>query len=248
MTNRIATGTRFFGKDREKDLPRIDKFIEGARQSGISDAWIFIAINVNEDKTDALSYLKEKYPSVDAFAVTPWGKFVAPLNAIVTKAGMLGADYLLLASAEFPPLASATSKLEKHMDAQTLMAGARLPDHEFKEGIEVATGMNIPWNTYNLLNMSLLMRTGFVLIGDAPFDVSKAGVEELSTAAVQKHLYNTTIKLVHIPQFYKEWNMEGWDEARIALHNKKIDSKKSRPEAQMVFAKLKTISVYHVIG
>lgn len=244
---KTAIGTRFFGQNPAKDLPRLEAFIEGARASGVPDELIFIAINNDADQTGSLTYLRQYHPKVSTFAVTPWGKFVQPLNALVLKATAAGADTLLLASAEFPPLLAATEKLLSYLNEKTLMVGARLPEHEFLPGgNERARGMTVPWNTYNLLNLPLIARTGFVLVGDGPFDSAMAGVEELATAAVHQQLWGVDIKLVHIPEFYKEWNTAGWDAERHALHAKKITSKNARPEAQLAFAGLTAPHVQHI--
>src|SRR3989344_1227665 len=192
LEGKLAIGTRFFGKDVSKDIPRLDKMIGAASSLGA----VFVAINPEEDKTNSLAYMSEKYPdgsrsyAVDGFAVSPWGKFVPALNAITYKAARAGADYLLLASAEFPPTKPQVEHLTRYINGQTLVAGARFAEHTFRPGeIVEGTGTTVPWNTFAFWNTRYLSRIGFVIAGDAPFDPAKAGVEEVTPMATSQTLY-----------------------------------------------------------
>ena len=241
----LHIGTRFFGKDREKDFSRIRNFLEKATLLGT----VHVAVNVEEDTIDTLTFVQENFPEVDAFGVRPWGKFVFPLNTIVSRATVLGADRLLLASAEFPPLEEQTNVLLGHIDNDTLVAGARFSDHEFKEGNNVGTGVTIPWNTFAVWNLRLLARVGFPLLGDAPFDTAKAGVEEVCTISILQKLCGASsakAKLVSIEGFYEVWNTAGWDAERLVKHHAKILSKNSRPQAQLEWARLVAPTVEHI--
>jgi len=101
----IAVGTRFWRIDHTKDFPRILAFTEAAKQIG----HVFVAFNATEDKIGTV----DSFPDV-AFPVTPWGKFVQPLNAIILKAATAGASYLLLASAGFPPTQDQVNRQVPH--------------------------------------------------------------------------------------------------------------------------------------
>lgn len=238
----LTIGTRFFGKDPSKDLPRLAKFIEASHKLGK----VFVAINGDEDKVGSLAFCQMNYPDVDAFNVTPWQKFVAPLNAIVYRAALSGGDRLLLASAEFPPEAQQVDALLAHMDDTTVVAGARFPEHQFSEGSVVGTGSTTPWNTFAVWNMTYLARFGFPLLGDAPFDQKMAGVEEVSAIALYQKLYGLSAKLVSVAGFYEEWNTDGWDADRMSKHEAKIASKVSRPAAQLARADLSAPNVLHI--
>ena len=243
----LAIGTRFSGVDPENDLPHLGRFIQAASHLGK----VFVAINGEEDKTNALEFVK-KYGAdlgVESFYVTPWGKFVPALNALVYKASIGGAKYLLLASVEFPPQGKWVRALLKYIDDTTLVVGARFAEHKFQNegGIVSGNGSNIPWNTFALWNLSLLSKVGFILVGDAPFDPSMAGVEELSTMALfQKIFPPSEVKLVDIIDFPREWNVEGWSEARKAQHLKKITSRKTRGAAQLRWLGLPPPIVHHI--
>ena len=250
LEGKLAIGTRFFGRDAQKDIPRLDKIIDAASSLGV----VFVAINSEEDKTNSLAYISEKYPdgsrsyAVDSFAVSPWGKFVPALDAITYKAARAGADYLLLASAEFPPTKPQVEHLTRYINGQTLVAGARFAEHTFRPGeIVEGTGTTVPWNTFALWNMHYLPRIGFVIAGDAPFDPAKAGVEEVTTIATFQTLYpNLDAYLVEVPGVGGGWNTEGWDAARLAQHQKKIASKNERPAEQLKWSELKAPRIKHV--
>jgi hypothetical protein len=83
----LAIGTRFFGSSPEKDLLRLAKFMAAATAL---TPHVIVAVNVAADKSGAADYLKANHPDA-LLAVTPWQKFVAPLNAIVYEAVKRGA-------------------------------------------------------------------------------------------------------------------------------------------------------------
>ena len=242
----VAIGTRFFGKDPAKDLPRLSHFIEAGQKIG----QVHVAVNVVEDNCDTIGLCTKHYPDVDVFAVTPWQKFVAPLNAIIYRAALSGANRLLLASAEFAPTAEQVATLLKYIDGDTAVAGARLSEHEFREGRKSGRGVTVPWNTFALWNLDLLADIGFPLVGDAAFDVKQAGVEEVSALALLQKLYgvnNAKAKLVQIPGFYEEWNTDGWDEERHTKHEAKIASKNARPFEQLIHTGWQEPFIHHII-
>lgn len=240
----LTIGTRFFsnGKDVAADLARLSKFLDAARKLGK----VFVAINTDEDKSDALLFCRENYLNVDAFPVAPWQKFVAPLNAIVYKAAQSGADRLLLASAEFAPEAHQVEPLLAHVGDDAIVAGARFSEHQFHVGEMEGSGVTVPWNTFALWNLAELAKIGFPLVGDASFDQKMAGVEEVSTIALYQELRGLKAKLVSVPGFYEEWNTAGWDEERLKKHHAKIVSKVSRPVAQLKWAGLSAPRVIHI--
>lgn len=240
----LTIGTRFFGKDSAKDLPRLATFIKAAQKLGK----VFIAINVTEDKCDTLAFCTQNYPEVDAFAVTPWQKFVAPLNAIVYRAALSGADRLLLASAEFAPESHQVEPLLQYVSGDTIVAGARFSEHQFTEGEVSGNGVTVPWNTFAVWNLDHLAKLGFPLTGDAPFDPTQAqaGVEEVSAIALYQRVFGLKAKLVSVAGFYEEWNTDGWDEERLKKHNVKIASKVRRPEAQLAWAGLQVPIILHI--
>ena len=243
----LAVGTRFFGKNPAKDLPRIESFIHAAVKVGS----VYVAVRTEADTIGSLTFAKKNFPVVDAFSVTPWGErdFALPLNVIVSRAVKDGASRLLPASAEFPPQHHQVEQLLAHVGDDTLVAGARFSEHEFDEGERIGTGTTVPWNTFSIWNLDYLGRCGFPLVGDAPFDPKMAGVEEVTTIALYQqlgHPITPEAKLVSIEGFFKEWNMDGWDQDRIDRHLAKIASKKGRPAAQLAWAKFHLPRVTHI--
>lgn len=233
----LAIGTRFWGKDEAKDWPRIKTFVEAAQKLGP----VFVAVNVAEDRINTLARLTASFPEVKVFGVSPWGKFVPALNAIVYAASVAGTQERLLASAEFPPTAEQLIRLGGELDDETLVVGARFAEHQFEPGKEVPIkGSTVPWNTFALWNPSLLSRTGFILMGDAPFDPSgkQAGVEEVATIAIVEKTWDTQAKLLEVPGIGGDWNMAGWNTDRLAAYQRKIASKDSRVKEQLSYLDL----------
>lgn len=245
---KLAVGTRFFGKT-DEDIQRLRNFIEASLSLEMSEEkLVFVAVNEDEDKTSAVAWVREHYPDVIVFPVTPWGKFVAPLNAITHKALSGGCTHLLLASAEFPPQSKLVAQLAHHMGAATLVAGARFGEHNFNPNTTMsATGTTVPWNTFAIWNLEFLGCIGFPLIADAPQEPKMAGVEEVITISILQKIYPYhQAKLVHIPGFFREWDMTGWDNARIKSHHQKIRSKNERPDWQLERVKLESALIHHI--
>lgn len=238
----LAVATRFFGKSNpDANFRRLGDFLEAASNLGT----VHVAINSDEDAIGSLEFVKREFPSVDAFAVTPWG-FTLPLNSIVLRATRSGAQRLLIASAEFPPTNVAVDLLLSHIDENTLVAGARFSEHSFIPGSVQGSGVTVPWNTFAVWNLKWLARFGFPLCGDAPFDAKQAAVEEVTAIALYQKLWGVTTKLVSVPGFYEEWNTDGWDAERLLKHQAKIASKVSRPASQLSWAELPEPLVTHV--
>lgn len=237
---KIAIGTRFWGVNPEKDLPRLEAFVRASKEIGPT----FVAINAEEDKVDTVS----KFP--EAFPVTPWGKFVQPLNALILKGAAAEAEFLLLASAEFPPTQALVDTLLSHVTLGTLVVGAAFAEHNLYNTIPCrvqADGAMVPWNTFALWNLEHLTKLGIPLVGDAPFDPKMAGVEEVATIALYQRIWpSLKAKLVKIPGFGGEWNTTGWSAERLEKHRKKIQSKIDRPKAQLDYAGLSRPIVQHI--
>ncbi len=242
----LAIGTRFFGKNKEKDLPRLDKFITCTRQ--FSNTSTYFAVNVEEDTIDTMHHIardQEGY-CVRIIPVRPWG-YVAPLNAIVLKAAQEQAEHLLIASSEYPPNYEHVAILKSHFDENTLVVGACFSEHAYKPGTHEGKGSTVPWNMFALWNLHYLARTGFMMAGDASFNSLYAGMAEFTTIAVFQMLFpHLTAKVVNVPGIGGIWNTDGWDEERHMLHRKKIESVNERPAQQLAWAKLNPPMVMHL--
>jgi hypothetical protein len=237
--------TRFYGPNPES-LAAIDRWVTGALS--VSDL-VAVAVNVDADKAGTVDFLKQKFPKVTIIPVTPWYKFVFPLNAIVVAAAKANADQLLFTSTEFPASSAALAILQQHMTADdyTLVVGARLVEHDFRKGrIENANGLQVPWNTYALWKTRYLARFGFPLVGDYPYDITKAGVEELTAMALFQDIYpKTSCKLVDkVPNVSADKST--WDAQRHADNDKKMASKVTRPAEHLIELKMQGPTVIHI--
>ena len=181
---------------------------------------------------------------IHVLPVTPWGKFVPALNAIVSWcARQNNTQYLLLVSAEVQMTSDAINCLKSKMDIDTtLVVGAVLQGHQHydtSDDVEL-TGRTTPWNTLALWNLPKLALTGFLLVSeglhpDVDGKEGAAGVEEVCTIAMlQKILPNSAqAKLVSIPGGV-QWGQDfGDDEGRKEWHEKKMMSKVTRAKRQL---------------
>ena len=186
---------------------------------------------------------------IHVLPVTPWGKFVPALNAIVTWCANHKCQYLLFASAEVQLTRDVMNVMISKMDIErTLVVGTVLSGHEYKqptngeEEIKVElTGRTTPWNTCALWNVPKLALTGFLLVSEGlhPEEeegISSAGVEEVvAIATLQKILQpsNAQAKLVSIPG--TSWGIQDFnnDEKRKEWHEKKMQSKLTRAKRQL---------------
>jgi hypothetical protein len=161
--------------------------------------------------------------------VTPWGRFVPALNAIVARCADEGMGCVLVASAEVWIDRAAADALRSELfdgdgedGAETLVVGAVLRGHDYRAGgrgggaVEVGlTGRTAPWNTCALWDVPKLALTGFHLVSEGlhPDDESNsgdgggdggwcAGIEEVATIAVLQRVLSprrARAKLVALP-------------------------------------------------
>ena len=204
--------------------------------------------NDNSSEICTSSSLKTK---IHVLPVTPWGKFVPALNAIVSWCANHKCQYLLFASAEVQLTQDVMNVLISKMDIErTLVVGTVLSGHEYKqpkedkEEMEVElTGRTTPWNTCALWNVPKLALTGFLLVSEGlhPEEeeeegILSAGVEEVVAIATLQHILqpcNAQAKLVSIPG--TSWGTQDFnnDEKRKEWHEKKMQSKLTRAKRQL---------------
>lgn len=243
IKNKTTIGTRFF----EREPDRIEIIENFVHRSLLCSSEVLVAINTEEDKTGALAHHKLKLPGVEVFGVSPWGKFIPALNMLISKAKLKGAGSLLLASAEMRFNQEQFSKLQNHLEQDTLVAGAVLPGHDFQEGEREGNGRTVPWNTFSLWNLEYLSRTGFPLISDAFFNGDKAGVEEVTTIALLQKMYPfLKAKLIQVQGIIRE--TASWDKWRLARHQRELENRISCPEAQMKVFNIPAPKIIHIIS
>lgn len=185
--------------------------------------------------------------SLEVLPVTPWGKFIPALNAIVAWAAGEGCDRLLLASAEVTLTSEVMGEMTDRLDGETtLVVGTRLQGHDHRSGtgeecVEVElSGRTTPWNTCALWNLPKLALTGFQLVSEGlhtgPDGGSvEAGVEEAVTIACLQRILGperAVAKLVSIEG--TSWEKDfGDDDGRREWHERKMKSKLQRAAAQL---------------
>jgi hypothetical protein len=179
--------------------------------------------------------------------VTPWGKFVPALNALVRYAhAEIQADYILMVSAEVSASPASIQALYNHCQEVTaddgsyvLVAGAALNGHlydvpaaEHSKGVRNSRPLNgrtCPWNTLAMWNLSKLILTGFLSVSDIG---SSAGIEECAVVAIHQQIFpQARAKLVRLLDV--EWQECFADEERRLWHENKMNSKIERAEAQL---------------
>jgi len=195
---------------------------------------------------------KSRRLQIEVVPVTPWGKFIPALNAIVMWAAKEKARYLLIASAEVQLTPEVVEVMKHKLDFErTLVVGTVLTGHEYKNskendaaadgGVEVElTGRTTPWNTCALWNVPKLALTGFLLVSEGlhPEEDGRegaGGVEEVCTIATLQQILqpqNAEAKLISIPG--TSWGQDfSDDEKRREWHERKMLSKVTRAKRQL---------------
>ena len=194
-------------------------------------------------------------PSIHVIPVTPWGRFVPALNALIAHATKTcQANRILFVSAETTASAASIQILLGAIHPDTLVAGARLGGHVYHESTTThesiaLTGRTSPWNTLAVWNLQKLALTGFQLVSDGLLtdDATEPsyGVEEvLAIALLQKvlGLDQAKAKLIKLPDI--QWDQDFQDEERRQWHEQKMSSKVERANRQLILMGL-TGAVYH---
>jgi len=171
---------------------------------------------------------------VKLFHIHPWIGYTQPLNMIIEKALSVGATKLLFQSIEVTALPEDIKSLERHLDSNTLVVGAKL--HEMhghvNEKVEL-TGWTTPWNTLALWNLEKLGLTGFLTVSSGNLPGIPGGVEEVVTISLLQtlHPYSMDAKMVELKSVV--WNTEWSCKEREAYHAAKMASKNERAEKQL---------------
>jgi hypothetical protein len=252
MHPKLGIATRFYGLS-AGDVQRLGTWVEAAIKV-VAPENVYVAIRTESDRSGSLDFMQKHYPQVMTFPVTPWGKVVQAPNAILSKSAEQKVMHLLFASTEYPVTASLVALLQSHLDPRTLVVGAALDGHDFKAcpgaqvGVETASGIQIPWNTYALWSLEHLVHTGFVLAADSLSDPDNAGMEEMGTIAAQQILWpgNAAAKLIKPQAGQLMVTTQGWNVERRERYVSNLESKNARSAAQMERLSLPTPTVLHI--
>ena len=188
------------------------------------------------DDYDYVEAIQSELPensNIQILPVTPWGKFVPALNALILHSKNIDADLIMFVSAEVNVSGQTIKKLCSHITDDTFVAGAALPGHLYSEasgGGEISlNGRTCPWNTLAVWDLKKLSLTGFSLCSDLG---ESAGVEEcVAVALLQKLFPKSKAKLVKLEEI--KWEQTFEDEERRKWHEFKMKSKVERPESQL---------------
>jgi hypothetical protein len=230
---KTALGIRFYDSDPAR-LASLEAFIRRFLSS-FQLQMICVAVNCDEDHTGAADYLENlSLPRTKIIRINGGGRFTPALNAIAHTAAMEDCTHVLFCSPEINLTETAVIELQTRADDLTLVAGARLPGHDFYQGTHWGRGDSIPWNTLALWNLKFLLRTGFSLIGDFALDPHQAGVEEFATCAILQKLYpGLKVNLLDIPGI--SWDIDDLSPERKKRHTEKLATKNIRVDTQVRF-------------
>jgi hypothetical protein len=253
-----------------------------------------ICCRIEKDNDSDISVLlatEGVMPRITVIPVTPWGKFVPALNAIVTYCADMCIPRVLIISVEVKLTRTAMEVLQSNMVAnegcETLVVGATLNGHEHHALTALAstssstipqptmtsstpnrvikevklTGRTTPWNTCALWDVRKLALTGFLLVSEGLHinstdnDIGggsrvEGGVEEVVTIATLQHILGpkrACTKLVHIPPKLISWETDNFDNdaGRKVWHERKMNSKITRAQAQLALLGLNDGVVIH---
>ena len=208
------------------------------------EGYNFVKVIEEEIRQEASSSKQsQECTPVQVLPVTPWGKFVPALNALVFHSyTVCGADQILFVSAEVSVSETSIRRLCAKCSApeNILVAGAALSGHLYSYNSEATggsktvalNGRTCPWNTLAVWNLAPLSLTGFLQLSDIG---PSAGVEECLAIATHQTLFpdgTSKARLVKLDDVSWESNF-GDDEERKQWHERKMNSKLERAGAQL---------------
>ncbi|KAJ8328367.1 hypothetical protein O5D80_003725 [Batrachochytrium dendrobatidis] len=175
--------------------------------------------------------------------VVKWGRFIPALNALLLEAVNGGFKYILYQSVEAVVSANEIHTMISWFDQDTLVVGKALSGHAFTVGKQRLNGVTTPWNTLALWAVSKLKCLGFLMVAEGSEDV-QGGVEEVSAIAVFQKLVSPNhakailLRMSEDPS--QDWDTQWTDQGRQAWHDKKMQSKVSRPAEHLRLLQLDT--------
>lgn len=228
----------------------IQGFADTCRKASAGLGYIAVDATPTFPEYDLVEQVKKACSSVDGvplrvIPVTPWGMFVPALNAIIAAAcAHKSATSLLLVSAETTTSEEGFRQLVNHLVQGTLVVGAVLPGHQYRQGRQVLNGRTCPWNTLALWDLRKLALTGFCLVSEGLLtDEPSHGVEEVAAIVTLQRILGdlqAVAKLVQLDQVDWQDTFDS-DPARRAWHEEKMKSKLDRAARQLDLLQLSGI-------
>mgnify|MGYP001583711357 CR=1 FL=1 len=242
---KLAIGLRVYEKTREALALKM-RFLENIPWNVVSK--VFVAVNVEKDKSGALEYFNVVLadPRIEAFPVQPWFKIGIPaLDAIVHKATAEQFSHIWFVSTRLVLNQEITERLIRELDNKTLVVGTVMPGHWLPGANLVAgDGGTCPYNTCAIWNLGYLHRTGFLPISEMPTNLEMAGNEEIVVITLQQQLFTNKAKLVLVPGIKSQ--TDHWDDERKERHDYLVSSKKVRSETQLNMLSLNQAKIIHI--
>ncbi len=264
-----ALVTRFFISDMsgiDAGLLKIVRFVSACFRCDAIDT-AYVAVNTVRDIGDTLSFLKTlpvpRGKKLLALPVTPWGRYVEPLNALVMQAAFDGHEKVLFANTEHVPTDVNIAALDAHLAEDTLVVGAALEGfHDHVPGEHEMNGMRVPADAFMLVRVQMLALYNFIGVSEAPWigcerfeDVGApndpgmkvAGIKEVPTFSLIQHMLgveNAKVKLVHVTGADRD--ASGIVGARKVLDEHKRASALTRAAKQMALANIPFGRVIHI--
>ena len=168
-------------------------------------------------------------------SVDPWGGFTHVLNIATQHASDQGYEIIAFQSLEITIVDDLVHNLLKYFKrSDTLLVGPTLEGHVFNLGVQEIKGRNCPWNTFALWDVRKLQLIGFPLIGNGNHQFGiDGGVEEVTTVSLLQHINPEWKAYLVDTSDLVAWNTDFTDPKRAEWHKRKMNSKDSRPIAQM---------------
>jgi len=216
-------------------------------------SFVSVAVDADDEQICAAVQNLKSFPvlaeKLRIVLVHQWGSFVPALNALLLDAVTSGSEYVLFQSVEIEAHSDMVKQLMIHMDSNTLVAGACLAGHNFRQGSQTLDGTSCPWNTFAMWDVRKLTKTGFLLVSEGICEGSKledAGVEEAAVIALHQMLapQSSHAKLIELSGV--NWHTDFEDTKRAQWHQKKMESKRSRAQAQLDVLGTKQAYVLHL--
>ena len=168
-------------------------------------------------------------------SIDPWGGFTHALNVAVQYASDQGFEVVAFQSLEVTMTKEVVQNLLDYFkNSDTLVVGPALQGHIFTAGANEIRGRTCPWNSFALWDVRKLQLTGFPLIGNGNknLDIS-GGVEEVTAVSLLQYINPQWKAFLVDTSGFVEWDTNFTDPKRAEWHEKKMNSKDSRPAVQM---------------
>lgn len=217
---------------------------------------VYIAVNIDRDHGDTLGFLAglvvPEGKRLVAFPVTPWGRYVEPLNALMERATHDRHQKALFVNTEHLPTDTNIVELDRYLQSDTLAVGGYLEGfHNFAPGSQRMNGMNVPADAFMLVDLEKLGLLGFIYVSEALWipctettqvgtaddpGMAEAGIKEVPTFSLIQDIFarsgrSARVKLVRMTGGQR--NAEGIDSKRKQMDAYKRSTALVRANIQM---------------